>query len=282
MNTFKDDLDIILKTLDIPARTLAKELSFDEPTICNWLNGKYEPDIRSKEDIYSYAYDNGMRLNLAYEKPLNDLAKRENFIHLYHGSKNGIEGDIDLSKSKPYNDLGKGFYLGQTLNQSAMFVCDCYRPKVYSFGLHTKGLKIIELGIDKDWLFNVAYNRNLLAEYSNSKKVEKIINKTKDADVIIAPIADNRMLDIIREFTEGYISIEVCENLLVALDLGKQYVLKTNKAIKNLGIIKEYFLCRNEMIDYKNLNNSKQLERTKQIKNIRSKYKKGKYIEEIL
>ena len=49
----KIKLNIILKTLNISSKSLAKDLGFDEPTICNWLNGKYKPDNRSKEDIYS-------------------------------------------------------------------------------------------------------------------------------------------------------------------------------------------------------------------------------------
>lgn len=282
MNEFKDDMHIILESLDISARQLAKDLSFDEPTICNWLNGKFEPDPRSKEDIYSYAYENGMRLNLAYEEPLNTLAKKQGFIHLYHGSKQGLDGEIDINKSYSNNDFGKGFYLGKSLEQSSMFVSDCYKPKVYSFGLFTKNLKVIEFDIDNDWMLTVAYNRNLLGEYKESKKLEKIINKTNGADVIIGPIADNRMIDLINEFTNGYMSDKACRNCLVALDLGKQYVLKSDKAIKKLGFIKEYFLCKNEILDYRMQRNSRQLERVKSIKKIRNQYRDGKYIGDIL
>ena len=282
MNIFKDDLNIILKTLDIPARQLASELDFDEPTICNWLNGKYEPDVRSKEDIYSYAYENGLRLNLAYEEPLNNLAKKQGFVHLYHGSKYEIEGEIDINKSSDFNDLGPGFYLGQTLVQSTMFVSDCHRPKVYSFGLFTKNLKVVELDIGEEWAICVAHNRNLIDKYSDSKKVKRIIDKTKDADVIIAPIADNRMINIIDNFFNGNMSIEACYNSLAVLDLGKQYVLKTNKAIKNLGIIKEYFLCKKEIDDYKAQSNKLRQKRVELTKGYISKYKHGKYVDEIL
>ena len=282
MNEFKYDLDIILKTLDISSRQLAKELDFDDPTICNWLNGKYDPDIRSKEDIYSYAYNSGLRLNLAYEKPLNDLANKQGFVHLYHGSKNGLDGEIRLDKSYPYNDFGKGFYLGQSLKQSAMFVSNSYRPKVYSFGLYTKDLKIVEYDIDSNWMICVAYNRGLLDEYKDSKKLLKILNQTKDVDVIIAPIADNRMYDIIEEFVQGRISDNACCHGLASLDLGKQYVLKTKKAINKLGYIKEYYLCKQEIIDFRNEQNSLQNRRLDENKDFRSKYRNGKYIEEIL
>ena len=282
MFEFKNDLNIILKTLDISSRQLSKELGFDEPTICNWLNGKYEPDNRSKEDIYSYAYDNGLRINLAYEKPLNELANKQGYIHLYHGSKYGIEGEIDIEKSYENNDFGKGFYLGQALRQSAMFVSSSRKSKVYSYGLYIKGLKIVELDVDDVWVISVAYNRNLLKEYKDSKKLKKILDKTKGADVIVAPIADNRMYDIINEFVDGRITIEACKYGLASLDLGKQYVLKTNKAISKLGFVKDYYLCKQELIDYCDIQNKMQSERIDKIKNFRSMFKKGKYIEEVL
>ena len=68
----------------------------------------------------------------------------------------------------------------------------------------------------------------------------------------------------------------------IALDLGKQYVLKTSKAITKLGFIKEYYECKEEKEEYKNKRIEKQNTRLNAIKHFRSKHKQGKYIEEIL
>ena len=38
---------------------------------------------------------------------------------LFHGSKAGIDGKLSLDKSKKANDFGKGFYCGESLEQSA-------------------------------------------------------------------------------------------------------------------------------------------------------------------
>lgn len=282
MNEFKDDLDIIIQSLDISSKRLANDLFFDEPTLCNWLNGKFEPDPRSKEDIYTYAYEKGLRLNEAYEKPLSDLGNNQGFIHLYHGSRTGLIGDINLDKSFPHNDLGRGFYLGENLSQSAMFVSDNHKSKVYSFGLYPKKLKIKKYEVDDEWIFLVSYNRNLLNEYKDSDKIKKIIKDANKYDVIIAPIADNRMFDIIREFVDSNISIESCKYALAALDLGKQYVLKTEKAVNSIGLIKEYYLCKKEKQDYIIHRNTLQSKRIQEIKNFRSKFKTGHYIEELL
>lgn len=282
MYEFKNDLTIILKTLNISIHELANELSFDVPTISNWLNGKYDPDLRSKEDIYEYAYKNKVYINLAYEYGFKELSATEGFIPLYHGSKAGIVGDIDFKYSKEDNDFGKGFYCGETIEQSAMFVCDYKKSCIYSFGLFAKKLKKYEYHIDNEWMLTIAYYRGLLEEYKSSKKLMKIIEKSKDVDYLIAPIANNRMYDIIGEFVNGNITDIACSYALAALDLGKQYVLKTNKAINSLGLFKEYYLCNSEKDYYKQTKIESQKNRYDKIKNFRSKHREGKYIEELL
>jgi len=282
MYDFNNDLDIILKVLNISIHDLAYELDFDVPTISNWLNGKYEPDKRSKEDIYEYAFRKGLRINEAYERPFKELAKKQNFIPLYHGSKFGINDEISLDYSKQRNDFGKGFYCGETLEQSIMFVSDYKEAKSYVYGLYLQKLKTYEFNVDNEWMLTIAYNRGLLEEFKDSKKLKQILSLSKDADVIIAPIANNRMFDIIKEFTNGNISDEACRYALAALDLGKQYVLKTNKAINKLGFLKEFYLCKDEKEFYSKQRIDNQKQRYEEIRNFRSKYRNGKYIEELL
>lgn len=282
MFEFRQDLDIILKTLDISSADLCRQLGFDMPTVSNWLNGKFEPDARSKEDIYSYAYTKGVRINTAYEQPLITLGKKQGFKCLYHGSRKGINGEIDIKHSKDNNDLGKGFYLGETLEQSSMFVSNDDKSHVYSYGLYLHDLNVYEYKIDTDWVIAVSYNRGLLQEYDSSSKLQKILAKSLNADAIIAPIADNRMLEIIDNFASGIISAQACAYALSALDLGKQYVLKTQKAINKLGFIKEYYECSEERKEYQRIRNEKQISRQNAIKHYISQNKQGTYIEEIL
>lgn len=271
-----------MKTMEISSYDLSDELCFDVPNISNWLNGKYEPDKRSKEDIYEYAYKNGIRINKAHEEPFLNMAKRDGFTILYHGSKYGIDGDIDLKHSKSNNDFSNGFYLGETLNQSQLFVSEYKNSHIYAFALFTKGLKIVKYNTDLDWLLTIAFNRGRLKEYSNSKKLKEIIEKSKKADVIIAPIADNRMFDIINEFVEGMITDEACIYALAALDLGKQFVLKTEKAVNKLALIREFYVCTSEKDEIIKDRNKLSKDRIEAIKNFRSKNRHGKYIEDIL
>lgn len=282
MYEFKDDLNIIIKTLDISLSDLSNELNFDLPTLSNWLNGKYEPDRRSKEDIYEYAYKHNIRINLAYEKPLKKLGDKQGFATLYHGAKEEIVGEIDINRSRYNNDFGKGFYMGESLKQSSIFVSEYTNSHIYSYGLYLKGLNIKEYKVDLKWMLVIAYNRGRLNDYKDSKRLKKIIDEYRKCDVIITPIADNRMFDIIDEFVEGRITSDACAYALVSLDLGKQYVLKTKKAINSLGFIKEYYLCNSERKDYVEIRNKESIDRINRIKNFRSKYRSGKYIEELL
>ena len=83
-------------------------------------------------------------------------------------------------------------------------------------------------------------------------------------------------------FVRSEITLESLSSIFTAGDLGKQYVLKTPKAINKLGYIKEYYLCKQEKIYYRNKQNEMQNNRLDNIKNFRSKYRNGKYIDEIL
>lgn len=42
----------------------------------------------------------------------------------------------------------------------------------------------------------IAYFRGKLDKYKNHKLIESIVNKVKESDYIVAPIADNRMFRI--------------------------------------------------------------------------------------
>ena len=276
------DVDIICRTLNISVNTLARETGLGPVCFSGWNKGKHLPDARTMEAVYAYAYGNGLRINLAYEKPFQRLCEKDGFKLLFHGAKKEMKDDPDLFHSKRSNDLGEGFYLGESLMQAAGFVSDYDEALVYSYGLKMKGLKIYEFGLDQKWVLFIAYNRGYLNEYEGSKKLEQLINECKNADVIIAPIADNRMFDIIKEFTRGMITGEACSAALSSLDLGRQYALKSRKAIDALGLLKKHYLCREEKKDYgfqmAELRKKRYEDSAKFLKRNRT----GKYIEEIL
>lgn len=191
---------------------------------------------------------------------------------------------IDFIKySKSTNDFGTGFYLGETFEQAANYISFIDSDKVYSFKLNLENLKTYKFNVDTKWMIAIAYYRGWLNDYKNCSFVKNIIDEINDCDIIIAPIADNRMFDIITEYVEGTITDEQCKHALAATNLGFQYVLKTDKAVKQTKLIKEMFVCKKEKEKY--IENRVFLTDNglQKVRMARIEYKgKGKYIEEIL
>lgn len=282
MNDFCFDLDIILKTLDIPAQYLARETGLEPASVSGWLKGTYLPDPRSMETVYGYAYRQGLRINEAHEGPYRDLCEKNGLKLLFHGAREPFREEADICHSKQNNDLGTGFYCGETFLQSAGFVSGYRGSCVYSYGLDLKGLKVYEYEMGLEWALMIAANRGLLDRYRGSSVLKGVLSGPKGSDVMIAPIANNRMFDIIAEFSEGMISGNACVHLLAALDLGRQYVIKTDRAMKRMGLLRQFYLCREEKeSDLERMRNS-QRERYEKSSDFRSRYREGQYIEEIL
>ena len=119
--------------------------------------------------------------------------------------------------------------------------------------------------------------------YENHPIIKKLIEKSCDCDYIIAPIADNRMFQIINSFIMGEITDEQCKHCLAATNLGYQYVFKSDKAIKSLKMLERCYISEKEKEYYKKMRNSDAKLGDDKVKLARIKYRgKGRYIDEIL
>jgi len=113
--------------------------------------------------------------------------------------------------------------------------------------------------------------------------VKSIIEKSRDCDYIIAPIADNRMFKILDSFIEGEITYEQCKHCLAATNLGNQFVFITDKAVSQLTILERAYLAGNEKDYYKEIRSLDSKLGDDKVKLARIQYRgKGKYIDEIL
>ena len=278
------DISIICGVLQLSEAELAKKLGVSIETIDNWKKGINEPSAANLEKFYSFAYSRKINLNNVYEQLFKEEKETDGHVVLFHGAKKDFSLPIDfLSNSKATNDFGVGFYLGETFEQAANYISVLNRNFVYCFCLNTKKLKIYKFGVDTEWMIAIAYHRGWLENYKNSPLVEKIVGKLPSYDIIIAPIADNRMFDIIAEFVEGEITDEQCKHALSATNLGFQYVLKTSKALEGIELLREMYVCEKEKSMC--LENRRLLVEngSQKVKIARIKYKnQGHYIEEIL
>ncbi len=280
----RKEISLICEVLKMTEQELADILDVTYETINNWKNNRKIIDSTNLEKLYSFAYKNGIRFNKIYEQFYKEDFYEDNEVILFHGAKKSFSLPIDFeTNSKKKNDLGIGFYMGETFDQTANYISSFGTNSIYCFRLDLNNLKIYKFEVDNDWVIAIAYFRGWIDEYKNSKIVQNILNKIENCDVIIAPIADNRMFDIISDFIEGNITDEQCRHSLAATNLGLQYVLKSKKAVNNSYFIQEMFLSNREREEC--FKNSKLLENdgVQKVKLAKIEYKgKGKYFEELI
>ena len=279
-----NEITIISEVLQINESDLSEKLGVSLETINNWKFGRKGIGNANLEKVYSFAYVKGIVLNNIYEQLLKEEYENSENIVLFHGAKRSFSMPIDFAtNSKSTNDFGGGFYLGETFEQGANYISVLNQSIVYCFNLNLNNLKIYKFNVNTEWMITIAYFRGWLDDYKDSSLIQKLISKISNYDVIVAPIADNRMFDIIAEFVENEITDEQCRHALAATNLGFQYVLKTNKALKNIKLLKEMFVCQKEKASC--LDNRVTLTNngSQKVKIARIQYKnKGRYIEEIL
>lgn len=155
-------------------------------------------------------------------------------MSLYHGSNVEIK-EIDLTLSKPNKDFGRGFYLSNNYEQSyemATFKTTFFRgsPLVTKFEfdeslLKNGSLKVLSFSeYSKEWVDFVFQNRN---------QENQVFSH--DYDIVIGPIANDRVGAQIRRFVEGDISFDTfLERLKYMKGITFQYFFGTPKAIQTL------------------------------------------------
>ena len=278
------EIIVLCETLNLTEKELGSELGVTYESVNNWKHNRKTIDEINIERLYSYAYKQDIKFNLIYEQLLVEEHQDKDVIVLFHGAKKVLSLPLNIiANSKARNDFGLGFYLGTSFEQAANYISFLNVNKVYAFKLNLKNLKIVKFEVNTDWMLAIAYYRGWIEEYKDSPKVLNIIKEVEAADVIIAPIADNRMFDIINEFVENTITDEQCKHALAATNLGYQYVLKSNKALNQIDLLQEMFVCKEEKKHCTDARISLTNNGLQKVKVARIEYKnKGKYIEELL
>lgn len=281
--TIKDDLMVIKELTEDTWADLAKKIEVEEYTLFRWLDGSVMPSEKNLEKIYAVAFKEGIRLNKIYEQLYKEDYSDEKSVVLLHGAKTEIKGKLSLDYSKDSNDFGKGFYCGESLEQSAMFVAGYPKSSLYVVRFNKDKLKEARFSVNQDWMLTIAYFRGKLKDYENHLIIRTLIERLKKVDYIIAPIADNKMFQIIDSFIDGEITDEQCRHCLSATNLGFQYVFITEKALENIEILHRGYLAKQEKEFY--LDNRAQESKIGEdkVKIARREYRgKGLYIDDIL
>lgn len=285
MNSFytADDIEIIKELLSVSYAELSRQIGVSPETVSRWLSSEQNISRESMEAIYDYAFCENIRLNKIKEQLFKEECESNDRVILFHGAKSNIDGALSLEKSKGTNDFGNGFYCGESMEQSAMFVSGYPGSSLYIVDFDKSGLSGTQFFVDRDWMLAIAYYRGRLGEYEDHPIIKSIRQKIASADYIIAPIADNRMFEIIGSFIDGEITDIQCRHCLSATDLGNQYVFKTEAALKQVSVRRHCYLCEREKMFYLKSKQEESKIGNDKVKIARRQYRgEGKYIEEIL
>ena len=150
---------------------------------------------------------------------------------LYHGSNTAIE-QIDLEKSKPNKDFGRGFYLSE-LEEQAL--------EMASFKVMTLGGEeiVTKFEFDESIMFEGQLRIKVFKEYSEEWADFVFANRdgleVETYDIVYGPIANDRVGVQIRRFQDKAIDID---QFVAALQYMRgitfQYAFCTDKAIQTL------------------------------------------------
>ena len=141
---------------------------------------------------------------------------------LFHGTNCKVKKP-ELERSRHDIDFGAGFYLTERYELAAKWACRKNLSVVNQYKIEINSLKIHTFGLDKTWLDFVVGNRNM----------DPIPGYDK-YDVLIGPIADDKLYSIIEMYESDFISAENAIKIMDCMHYGNQVVLKSQASIDNV------------------------------------------------
>ena len=279
---FSEDLKSIREILGLSQSEFAEQMGVEQVTVSRNELGKTEPSASFLERVYAFAFEKNIKINKLKEMFWRDDLQRNEKL-LFHGAKSEITGEIDVHKGRKNNDFGQGFYTGESYEQAISFVSGFEQSSIYYIRFDDSNLRCNRYKVDQEWMMTIAYYRGTLDEYRDHPTIKRLIEKSRNCDVIIAPIADNRMFQIINSFIDGELTDEQCKHCLAATNLGMQYIFISEKAVSQAELTERCYISDNEREYYKNIRFEESRLGADKVKLARRQYRgKGKYIDEIL
>ena len=280
----KSDIQVIEDILDVSDIQLAKNAGLQLNEITNILTDKSVVASKEQmESIYNYAFNNNLYMNDLKWQMYSDEYTSKDMKVLCHGSRTMINGKLRLDANGDSNDFANGFYCGENVKQAGMFVSSEPDSSLYIVASNIEQLDIKNFFINADWMVAVAYYRDTLGDYINHPMVKDIVESVESHDLIVAPIADNRMFEIIDQFINGELTDKQCSHALSASQLGYQFVFRTQKALDSIEILERCYLCSSEKAYY-NRSNERESNTSLNKSILAKKFysNEGKYISELL
>lgn len=210
-----------------------------------------------------------------------DISNINKGLTVYHGSRSGISGNISAMKPRAQCDFGLGFYTGYNKQQAQQLILGEPNGILYKFELDIGNLDVYKFENPIYWALFVAYNRGKITTIT--PKLLNLFKYISKHDVIIGNIADDRMNSVFPSFFDDGLTDKALIECLSHIKYGKQAVLKTDKACKNLNVIYAKPITEFDIKALKVDKNNKLKHLDLELDNIRKKYlREGKYFSEIL
>lgn len=158
-------------------------------------------------------------------------------MRLYHGTNIEFE-EIDLTKSLPYKDFGKGFYLTAIRQQAERMA----ERKSHRFGkaiiLTYEVSDDVINGFSDCKVKNFASPNEEWALFILSNRKRTFPPFIHDFDIVAGPVADDGVAYVLSRYEEGTLSLKEALAELTFTHLSNQYCFCTEKAINHLRRIK--------------------------------------------
>lgn len=264
----------------------AELLNVTFATVNRWENGRALPNKLAQDKIYDLCKEYDVPVyDMVLEKieaASGSIELEKGRVLLYHGSKAGIEGII-APKSRKQCDFGEGFYMGTEPSQALTLICDYESAKFYIVSISVDNLAVLDIPADLEWAMIVAYHRGRMEKTKGTPFYNKYQEMTKDKDLVIGSIANDRMFFVIDNFFIGNITDAALVNSLSALELGKQYVAVTQKGCDAVRIEKEITISYLEKLFMKEVSEANRVKGSSLANNICRNYRReGLFFDEIL
>lgn len=264
----------------------AELLNVTFATVNRWENGRALPNKLAQDKIYDLCKEYDVPVyDMVLEKieaASGSIELEKGRVLLYHGSKSGIEGDI-APKSRKQCDFGEGFYMGTEPSQALTLICDYESAKFYIVSILVDNLAVLDVPADLEWAMIVAYHRGRMEKIKGTPFYSKYEKMTKDKDLVIGSIANDRMFFVIDNFFIGNITDVALINSLSALEFGKQYVAVTQKGCDAVRIEKEIPISYLEKLFMKEVSEANRVKGSSLANDICRNYRReGLFFDEIL
>ncbi len=161
---------------------------------------------------------------------------RNEMMTLYHTGSLPIP-EPDIRHGRKYADFGQGFYLSPDKEFSRRWARERRGEDTYinSYELSLYGLKIREMERDEEWFGYI---------YDNRQRKD---DAWKEYDVLIGPIANDTIYDVLGITTSGIFNREESLKLLMIGPKYRQVVIKSDKAVSQLRFLGAEKLDREEI-----------------------------------